>query len=52
MRRAVVVRTKKTELRADGRYVKSVLLSNTSSVLRLIEDLTTQLVYCSTQREI
>ena len=24
MRRAVVVRTKKTELRADGRYVKSV----------------------------
>lgn len=26
MRRAVVVRTKKTELRSDGRYVKSVLL--------------------------
>jgi ribosomal protein L14 len=32
MRRAVVVRTKKTELRADGRYVKSV----PSSASRLV----------------
>ena len=46
MRRAVVVRTKKTELRSDGRYVKSVSLSNVSIRLMLMVDSMIQPVCC------
>jgi ribosomal protein L14 len=51
MRRAVVVRTKKTELRADGRYVKLVP-SQFSIGMRLMIDLTIRLVSCLTPKAI
>jgi hypothetical protein len=51
MRRAVVVRTKKTELRADGRYVKLVP-SQFSIGMRLILGLTIRLVSCLILKEI